>query len=118
MEDCIVVELKAVATTVPLEERQLQSVHGMQPSGYDGAVPSIPRPKREVPIVLTASALLSFAPAYRAAALWFAGANSGLFAGESDERCSILIHMRFSFSAPDVSRGTDQRAEPLPRAKR
>jgi magnesium transporter len=32
-------------------------------------VPGIPRPKREVPIVLTASALLSFASAYRAAAL-------------------------------------------------
>jgi len=32
-------------------------------------VPSIPRPRREVPIVLTASALLSFASAYRAAAL-------------------------------------------------
>jgi magnesium transporter len=32
-------------------------------------VPPIPRPKREVPIVLTASALLSFASAYRAAAL-------------------------------------------------
>src|SRR5438046_7373225 len=32
-------------------------------------VAPVPRPRREVPIVLTASALLSFAAAYRAAAL-------------------------------------------------
>ena len=48
--------------------------------------------------------------AHRAAPLWFpavvGGWDFGVFAEKSDKRCSILIHRWFSFSAPDVSRGT------------
>ena len=43
------------------------------------------------------------------------GFDLGALAVESNESGSILIHSRFSISAPEVSRGTRKRANPLPR---